>query len=97
MSATPAERKLAAQIAANMSWANTTDRSARTAKARASLNAKFLEAAGGDGVRAEHLRKAYFQRLSLKSAVARRKSREMAELAVAAEAELVELEGGDAA
>lgn len=69
----PAERKLVASIAAHESWANTTDRTARTSKARAAADARFLAEADGDPVRAEHLRKAYFQRLALKSAQARRR------------------------
>jgi hypothetical protein len=88
-----AERRLVAQIAAQTSWANTSNRSARTANARAALDAKFLEQAGGDPVRAEHLRKAHFARLALKSAQARRKSRELAEVAETAEAELTEAGG----
>ncbi len=68
-------RSLAAQIGAHESWARTPDRSARTAPARAALDAKFLNEADGDPVRAEHLRKAYFARLALKSAQARRKGR----------------------
>ena len=60
---------------AHISWAHTLDRSARTAKARAALEAKFLEQADGDPVRAEHLRKAYFADLSARSIRARRKSK----------------------
>ena len=82
------ERTLRASIAAHESWANTEDRSARTAPARRALDAKFLEQAGGDPVRAEHLRKAHFQRLALKSARARRRSKELAAEARAAEAEM---------
>lgn len=67
------DRRVISQIAAHESWANTTDRSARTAPARAALEAKFLREAGGDPVRAAHLRKAYFARLALKSAQARRR------------------------
>lgn len=67
------ERRLVASIAAHTSWANTEDRTARTAPARAALDAKFLTEAGGDPTRAENLRRAYFQRLALKSAQARRK------------------------
>lgn len=67
------ERSLAAQIAAHESWASTPDRTARTAKARAALDQKFLDAADGDPVRADHLRKAHYARLALKSAQARRK------------------------
>lgn len=85
------ERRLRASIAAHESWANTADRSARTSKARAALDQKFLDEAGGDPVRAAHLRKAHFARLALKSAVARRKSREMLEAAENAESELREL------
>lgn len=69
------ERRLRAQIAAETSWANTTDRTSRTAKARAALEQKFLDQADGDPVRAEHLRKAHFKRLALKSAQSRRRSR----------------------
>jgi hypothetical protein len=44
--------------------------------------------AGGDPVRAEHLRKAWYARLSLRSAQSRRRARENTEAADAAEAEL---------
>lgn len=83
---------------AHSSWANTENRSARTAPARAALDAKFLAQAGGDPVRATHLRKAHFTRLALKSARARRKARELTAVAEAAETELAGLSpGGDAA
>lgn len=72
MPATSSERSLIASIGAHESWANTKDRTARTAPARAALDQKFLDEAGGDPVRAAHLRKAYFQRLALKSAQSRR-------------------------
>lgn len=73
------QRRLAASIAANESWAKTPDRSARTAPARAALMAKFENQADPDGVllpaerarRAESLRKAHFQRLALRSVKAR--------------------------
>lgn len=91
-----AERKLRASIAAHESWANTTDRTARTAKARAALDQKFLEAADGDPIKAAHLRKAHFARLALKSAQSRRRAREATEAALAAEAELAELGGASA-
>ncbi|GAA1969251.1 hypothetical protein GCM10009817_06510 [Terrabacter lapilli] len=81
---------------AHSSWANTVDRSARTAPARAALDAKFLAQAEGDPERAEHLRKAHFARLALKSAQARRKAREATEAAQAAEAELSAM-GGESA
>lgn len=74
-------RALVASIAAHESWANTVDRSARTAPARAALLARFEAEVDPDGLldpaertrRAEHKRKAYFQRLALKSAEARRR------------------------
>ncbi len=69
----PAERSLVAAIAAHESWARTANRTARTAPARAALDRKFLDAAGGDPVRAAHLRSAHFKRLALKSAQARRR------------------------
>lgn len=72
----PSERQLHAQIAAHESWAATPDRSARTAPGRAALEAKFLADADGDPIRAEHIRKAYFARMTLKSIQARRKIRE---------------------
>lgn len=75
-----AERQILASIAAHESWARTPDRAARTAPARAALLAKFEAQVDPDGtmlpaeraLRAEHLRKAHFQRLALKSARARR-------------------------
>lgn len=87
----PAELRLRAQANAHSSWANTPDRAARTANARAALDQKFLDEAGGDPVRAEHLRKAHYARLALKSAQSRRKAREATALAEAAEAELAEV------
>lgn len=87
------ERQLAASIAAHESWANTPDRTARTAKARAALDAKFLAQADGDPIRAEHLKKAHFARLALKSAQSRRKAKEATDAAMAAEAELDALGG----
>ena len=79
------ERKLVASIAAHESWANTKNRSARTAPARAALDQKFLDAADGDPVRAANLRKAHFARLSLKSVQSRRRARELTDVADAAE------------
>jgi hypothetical protein len=62
------------KLGAHTSWANTKDRAARTAPARAAFEQKFLDQANGDPVRAAHLRKAHFARLALKSAQARRKT-----------------------
>lgn len=78
-----AERSLMGRIAAHESWARTPDRTARTAKARAALMASFEKQVDPDGTlspqegarRAEHARKAYFARLALKSAQARRNAR----------------------
>lgn len=92
----PSERTLAAQIAAHESWAQTPDRSARTAAARRALDQKFLDQADGDPVRAEHLRKAHYQRLALKSAQSRRWAKEATATAEAAEAEIAGLDGGAA-
>lgn len=96
MAASTAEtRNLVARIAAHTSWANTENRTARTAPARAAMWAKFLAEAGGDPDRAEQLRKAHFLRLAHRSAAARRKSRALQGEADAADAELADL-GGDA-
>lgn len=98
---TQAERSLVARIAACESWARTPDRSARTAKARAALMATFETQVDPTGSlppaerarRAEHLRKAHFARLALKSAQSRRKSKELATQADSAAAELANLGG----
>jgi len=99
------ERRVIGRIAAHESWAQTVDRSARTAPARAALLAKFETQVDPDGkllpaeraVRAEHARKAHFARLALKSAQSRRKSRTLAAAAESADAELESLGGPDAA
>jgi hypothetical protein len=83
-----AEICLQASAASHLSWANTEDRTARTAKARAAMDQKFLDQAGGDPVRAEHYRKAYYANLARKSAAARRKIKTLTAEAEAAEAEL---------
>jgi inorganic triphosphatase YgiF len=57
---------------------------------------KFLDEANGDPVRAEHLRKAFFGRMALKSARARRKIKEARAELVAVEAE-IDAAGGDVA
>lgn len=76
-----AERALRARLAAHESWAKTHDRAARTANARAAALDRFERQVDPDGtlppaeraIRAEHARKAYFTRLALRSAQARRK------------------------
>lgn len=92
---TASEKRLAASIAAHESWAQTPDRAARTASARRALDEKFLKEADGDPVRAEHLRKAHFTRLALKSAKARRRAKELTAEAEAADREFT-AEGGGA-
>lgn len=101
MTATPSERRLSAQIAAHESWAATPDRSARTAPGRAAFLDRFEKQVDPDGVlppaerarRAEHAKRAHFQRLALRSAQSRRRAREATEAAEVAEAELAELGG----
>ena len=81
MPLTPAERILRGQIAAHTSWARTPDRAARTAAARQAALNRFEREVDPEGklapdVRAkmaESERKAYFKRLALKSAKARRR------------------------
>ncbi|GAA3856485.1 hypothetical protein [Tessaracoccus defluvii] len=92
---------MVASIAAHESWAQTSDRSARTAPARAALLAKFEKEVDPDGTldpmerarRAEHKKKAYFQRLALKSAKARRRAKESVDEAELAESELEAMGG----
>ena len=67
-------RQLIGRKGGHLSWANTIDRTARTAAARAALEQKFLDQAGGDPIRAESLRKAFYVDLALKSARARKKA-----------------------
>lgn len=70
-----------ARLAAHSSWANTADPAARTAPARKAALDRFEREVDPDGTlppadrarRAEHARKAYFTRLALASAKARRK------------------------
>jgi hypothetical protein len=88
MPLTPAERVLRASIAVNESWARTEDRTARTEPGRRALLDKFEREVDPDGTllpaerakRAENLRRAHFQRLAFKSAKARRRRREAAEV-----------------
>lgn len=78
---TPEQRALRSRIGAHVSWAGTADRSARTAPARQRFLDRFEREVDPDGallpheraVRAEHARKAYFARLAMRSAAARRK------------------------
>lgn len=101
MALTPNELRLNASAAAHESWARTPDRSARTANARKAALDRFEREVDPDGVldpverarRAEHARKAYFTRLALKSAKARRRSKELAAEADQADKELSQAGG----
>lgn len=81
-----AERKMRASIAAHESWARTDDPARRTAPARDAFIASFERKVDPDGrlppeerrKRAEHLRKAHYKRMALKSAQVRRAKREAA-------------------
>lgn len=81
MSSTPEQRVLAARIAAHSKWAQTADPTDATAPARKAFLDRFEREVDPDGVlplterarRANHARKAYFTRLALKSAKARRR------------------------
>jgi hypothetical protein len=79
--ATNTERTLRARVGAYASWAQTADRSARTAPARKAALDRFEREVDPNGEltpqerakRAEYSRKAYFARLALRSAQARRR------------------------
>jgi hypothetical protein len=88
----PELRTLQAQMAAHISWGQTVDRSARTAKARKAFEDRFLAEADGDPQRAESLRKAYYARLALKSAKVRRLR--SGDRRTVIESRITELDGG---
>ena len=75
------DRYLAASIAANTRWAHESDRSAATRPAREAFEQRFFEEVDPTGTlphaerarRAANAKRAYFHRLALKSAHARRK------------------------
>lgn len=78
----PIQRKLRAQLGAQMSHANTLDPTSRTAKARAAFEGKFEtearelhpDATDEQIARvAGHLRQAHYKRMTLKSLASRRK------------------------
>jgi hypothetical protein len=77
---TPSERMMRAKLAAHTSWANTADRSARTAPARRAYMKRFERQVDPDNSlhpaerarRAEHAMRAHLTRAALKSAQARR-------------------------
>lgn len=76
---TPEQRTLRARLAAHRSWANTSDRRARTEKASKAFLERFEREVDPDGTlppevrhqRAESARKAYFAALAYRSARAR--------------------------
>ena len=84
---TPEQRSLRARLASHESWARTEDPTARTAPGRKAFLDRFEKLVDPDGEllpaerarRAEHARKAYFSRLALKSARARRRRRAKAD------------------
>ena len=92
----PTTRRLAAQVAAHESWASTSDRAARTAKARAALQARFVTEVDPDGLltpeeratRVKHAKSAYYARLALASHASRRKAAQLIAAAEQAEAEM---------
>jgi hypothetical protein len=97
----PAERSLAAALAAHSSWAVTADPVARTAPARAASAGRFEREVDPDGVldpadrarRAAHARRAHYLRMQLRSVESRRKASALLAAAEAAEAELAETGG----
>ena len=78
---TPEQRRRRARIAAHASWANTADRTARTAAGTKAFLDRFEHQVDPDGVlsdevraaMAEHARIAYMLQLAEKSAAARRR------------------------
>lgn len=76
----PDDRALRARLAAHASWANTPNRAARTAAARAALADRFERQVDPEGAmdpverakRAESARKAFYTRLAYRSVQARR-------------------------
>ena len=81
MSEATSDRFLSASIAANHRWAHEPDRAAATRPARDAFERRFEDEVDPDrklspserGRRAANAKKAYFHRLALKSAQARRK------------------------
>lgn len=81
-SLTPEQRQLRSALGAHKSWANTPDRSARTAGARRAFEERFEKQVDPEGAlppderarRAQHARTEYFLRLAWKSSRARSKA-----------------------
>jgi hypothetical protein len=85
MSLPPSERRLRAQLASYESWANTEDRTERTAPARAAQLARFAKLVDPDEAMppaarakaADAAMKAHYTRMALKSAASRRKAKQL--------------------
>jgi len=83
---TPEQRVMRARIAAHTRWANTGDRAAATAAARRAAADRWERQVDPDGVldpderarRAEHAKRAHFQRMALRSAQSRARKRDAA-------------------
>ena len=95
-------RRLDAERAAHASWANTRDRTARTAPARRAFDLRFEDQVDPDRTltpeerarRAMSARKSFYAGLAARSVRARRKAREALAEAEAAEAELAQADDG---
>jgi hypothetical protein len=80
---TPGQRRRRARIAAHASWANTSDRTARTSAGTTAFLRRFERQVDPDGVlpeevrlaRAHHARMAYMLQLAERSAAARRRTK----------------------
>lgn len=80
---TPEQRSMRARLGAHTKWANTTDRTAAMAPARKAWKDRWLRLANPDGTlspertqaKAEQLEKAHYQRMALKSSLARARRR----------------------
>jgi hypothetical protein len=83
MEMTPAQRTLRARVAAHTSWANTSDRAARTARARQAATDRFEKLVDPEGVLsveerqqcAASAKKAHYLKMAAASAAARRTRR----------------------
>lgn len=81
---TPEQRRRRARIAAHASWANTSDRTARTRSGTSAFLARFEKQVDPDGVlapeerthRAYHARMAYMLALAERSAATRRRHKD---------------------
>jgi ketosteroid isomerase-like protein len=104
----PTDRHLIAGIAADMSWAKTRDRTARTANGRAAFADRFereVDALDPDGTMSpadrakavENARRAYFRQLARRSRKARTTAKTATAEAEAAEAELAEAQATEPA